>query len=425
MKSFNQAIFGNSRKPSQRYIRCALILQVGKDKSMAVDHFVHSNRGSQTAPPLGAEPRAVLHDGQQSGTEVRADVSVAGEGLESLVRLRGTDSAQPSRKAVPTLSVVVPMHDEEAVVRLTHRALIGALGTSPFFALEVVYVDDGSRDRTGEILLTLAADEPRAKVVCLSRNFGHQQAISAGLVHASGDVVAVMDGDLQDPPEVVVLMLDRWRAGYDVVYGVRAGRKESLLHRTAYAAFYRLFKFIASIDMPLDSGDFALMDRSVVDVLNALPEKTRFVRGLRAWAGFRHSGLVYERQARAAGETKYPIWKLFKLALDGIVGFSRVPLRIVLGLGLISSIGAIAAFALLLTQRAFGFDIWGWDHQDISEYFLVAILLLLSGGVQLAAIGVLGEYIGRIHQEATNRPGFVVRMVFQANRDRAQTRSRS
>lgn len=320
----------------------------------------------------------------------------------------------PIRKAVPLLSVVVPMYNEEAVAAMTHGTLIEALGSNPGFTLEIIYVNDGSRDRTEEILLGLAAHEPRAKVVCFSRNFGHQPAVTAGLAHARGDVVAVIDGDLQDPPKVIIDMLEHWRQGYEVVYGVRAQRKEGLFHRFAYAAFYRLLKRIAEIDVPLDSGDFALMDRSVVDVINALPEKNRFVRGLRAWAGFRHFGHVYERHARVAGDTKYPLSRLVKLAFDGIFNFSSMPLELIFGLGIVSSLFAMGAFFLLLLQRVFEFKVLGWGYQDIPGFTTLALTLLLFSGIQLASIGVLGEYIGRIYQEVKNRPTYVVRTVFQA-----------
>lgn len=332
-----------------------------------------------------------------------------------------SDTVNPlARRAVPLLSVVVPMYNEEAVAPLTHRTLIETLGSQAGFSLEILYINDGSCDRTEEVLLGLAAHDPRVKVICFSRNFGHQPAVTAGLAHACGDVVAVIDGDLQDPPRVIIEMMEHWRQGYEVIYGVRIQRKEGLLHRFAYAAFYRLFKRIAEIDVPLDSGDFSLMDRSVVDVINALPEKNRFVRGLRAWAGFRHFGHVYERHARAVGDTKYPISKLVRLAFDGIFNFSSMPLEMIFGLGILSSIFAMAAFTLLLLQRVFEFKVFGWGYQEIPGFTTLALTLLLFSGIQLASIGVLGEYIGRIYQEVKNRPPYVVRTVFQAGQGSPQ-----
>jgi dolichol-phosphate mannosyltransferase len=318
------------------------------------------------------------------------------------------------RKDVPLLSVVVPMYNEQAVVEMTHRTLIETLGSHDDFEIEIVYVNDGSSDSTEEILLSLAAQEPRATVVCFSRNFGHQPAVTAGLAHARGDVVAVIDGDLQDPPSMIVEMLAQWRLGYDVIYGVRTQRKEGPFHRFAYAAFYRIYKQIAEIEVPLDSGDFALMDRAVVEVINALPEKNRFVRGLRCWAGFRHYGLVYERHARAAGETKYPLRKLARLAFDGVFNFSGVPLEAIFWLGIASALVAGFAFVVLLTQRILEFKILGWGFQEIPGFTTMALTLLLFSGIQLASIGILGEYIGRIYQEVKARPAYVVRQVFQA-----------
>jgi len=215
------------------------------------------------------------------------------------------------------LSVVVPCFNEEAVLALTHQRLMESLGADASFDLEIVYVNDGSRDRTEEMLFELADRDPRVKVVSFTRNFGHQPAVSAGLRYASGDAVAVIDADLQDPPEVILRLMEKWREGYDVVNAVRESRKEGVAKRFAYALFYRVYRWLASIDVPLDSGDFALMDRRVVDVMNALPEKNRFVRGLRSWSGFRQTGLAYERQSRAAGETKYSFRKLVGLAFDG------------------------------------------------------------------------------------------------------------
>ncbi len=236
------------------------------------------------------------------------------------------------------VSVVVPCFNEEAVIGLTHRQLIEALGGDASFDLEIVYVNDGSHDRTEALLFELADQDPRVKVVSFTRNFGHQPAVSAGLEYAGGDAVAVIDADLQDPPEVILRLVAKWREGYDVVNAVREKRKEGLAKRLAYALFYKVYRRLASIDVPLDSGDFALMDRRVVDVMNALPEKNRFVRGLRSWSGFRQTGVAYERASRAAGETKYSFAKLLRLAFDGIVNFSTAPLSLIFGLGVATAV---------------------------------------------------------------------------------------
>ena len=198
-----------------------------------------------------------------------------------------------SKRIPKLLSVVVPCFNEQEVLNLTHRRLIKALGENSQFDLEIVYVNDGSHDQTEKMLFELADSDSRVKVISLSRNFGHQPAITAGLNYAAGNIVAVMDADLQDPPELILSMITKWREGFDVVYGVRSKRKEGFLKRLFYNIFYRLYRLLVNIEVPLDSGDFALLDRHVVDLLNSLPEKNRFIRGLRAWAGFNQTGLVY------------------------------------------------------------------------------------------------------------------------------------
>ena len=316
-----------------------------------------------------------------------------------------------SRKAHCLLSVVVPCYNEEEVIGATHERLIAVLGNQPEVDLEIVYVDDGSRDRTEAILNELAHTDARVNVISFARNFGHQPAVSAGLAYASGEAVAIIDADLQDPPEVVVDMLERWRGGYDVVYGVRTKRKEGVFKRIAYSSFYRLYSNLANIDVPIDSGDFALMDRRVVDVLNSLPEKNRFVRGLRAWAGFRQTGCVYERQARHAGETKYPLLKLIKLASDGIFNFSTKPLSLIFLLGMFTALASMLAAAIYLASYLFEFSIFGQPPGDVPGFTTLILTLLFFSGVQLMSIGILGEYLGRIYQETKMRPTYVVRSV--------------
>ena len=243
----------------------------------------------------------------------------------------------------PVLSVVVPLFDEQATLAELHRRLDRVLGPR-VDRYEIIFVDDGSRDGTPALLDALAETDPRVRPIHLSRNFGHQAAVSAGLDHARGDAVIVLDGDLQDPPEVIPQLVDLWRAGHDVVYAVRVNRKEGPLRRAGYWAFYRLLRALSDIEMPLDSGDFCLMDRKVVDVLRHLPERLRFLRGLRAFAGFRQVGLRYDRAGRAAGASKYSTRALVRLAVDGLVSFSSYPLRLVTYLGIAS-----AGLALTLT----------------------------------------------------------------------------
>lgn len=310
------------------------------------------------------------------------------------------------------LSVVVPCYNEEEVIRVTHRRLLDVLGRDELdFELELVYINDGSSDGTEAILDEFADRDRRVNVIAFTRNFGHQPAVTAGLAHATGDVVAVIDADLQDPPEVVLDMLEKWRAGFDVVYAVRENRKEGALLRLAYALFYRIYRRVADIDVQLNSGDFSLLDRRVVDVLNALPERNRFVRGLRAWAGFRQTAHVYERAARAAGETKYPFAKLLKLAFDGIFNFSTAPLTMIFSLGLITALGAAVAGVVYLIARIWELSLFGSTPGESPGFTTLIITLLFFSGVQLISMGIIGEYLGRIYQEAKMRPTFLIRSI--------------
>jgi dolichol-phosphate mannosyltransferase len=262
------------------------------------------------------------------------------------------------------LSVVVPCFNEEGVVLLTYRRLVEVLGNKDF-RLQIVFVDDGSTDRTAEMVANFSKHDPRVKAVLLSRNFGHQAAVSAGLADADGDAVVIMDADLQDPPEAVLEMIDKWLQGADVVYGIRTKRKESLLKRTGYNLFYRAFQRLADIDAPVDAGDFSLIDRKVLDVINALPEKNRFFRGLRAWSGFCQAGVPYERQPRAAGSSKYPLTKLIRLAKDGIFNFSTVPLTSVFYVGMLMSSLSFVAILTVLILRVFDI-LGGWRARTLS-----------------------------------------------------------
>ncbi|HSD54751.1 MAG TPA: glycosyltransferase family 2 protein [Burkholderiales bacterium] len=319
------------------------------------------------------------------------------------------NAAMSARNAL--LSVVVPCFNEEAVIGLTHQRLVASLGGDPSFDLEIVYVDDGSRDRTEEMLFDLADRDARVKVVSFTRNFGHQPAVSAGMRYASGDAVAVIDADLQDPPEVILRLVEKWREGYDVVNAVRENRKEGVAKRFAYALFYRTYRWLASVDVPLDSGDFALMDRRVVDVVNALPEKNRFVRGLRSWSGFRQTGVAYERQSRAAGETKYSFRRLVRLAFDGIVNFSTAPLSLIFGLGVVTAFLALLAAVAYLVWRLVDVPILGYTPGQAPGFTTLILVILFFSGVQLISIGILGEYLGRIYEETKMRPTYVVKEV--------------
>jgi dolichol-phosphate mannosyltransferase len=325
--------------------------------------------------------------------------------LTQTLQSLGSDLARPNKFL---LSVVIPCFNEQDVILLTYRKLVDVLGNRGF-GLQIIFVDDGSDDGTPQTAIDLSKRDPQVKTVVFSRNFGHQAAVSAGLAHADGDAVVVMDADLQDPPEVVVEMIQEWLDGADVVYGIRTKRKEAFLKRTGYKLFYKIFQRLASIDAPADAGDFSLIDRKVLEVINQLPEKNRFFRGLRAWSGFRQAGVTYERQARAAGSTKYPLRKLIKLANDGIFNFSTAPLTAVFLVGITMSVISFVVLLLVLILRTFDIPIFGMRASDVQGFSSTILTILLIGGIQLVSTGVLGEYIGRIYQETKGRPSYVIR----------------
>jgi glycosyltransferase involved in cell wall biosynthesis len=299
------------------------------------------------------------------------------------------------------LSVVVPVFNERESVPELYRRLTAALaGVASSF--EIVLVDDGSNDGSWEIIRELAARDSRVKGLSFSRNFGHQMAFTAGLDHADGDAVVIMDADLQDPPELLPELVARWREGYDVVYAVRARRAgETAFKRFTAAAFYRLLRRITHVDIPVDTGDFRLMGRKAVAAFRRMPERHRFTRGMVAWLGFRQIGVSYERAARHAGETKYPLRKMLRLASDGITSFSYIPLQLASWLGVAVSASAFVALVAALAVRLGGGRMPAWA--------IAAAALALLGGVQLLAIGLLGEYVGRVLDEAKRRPLYLVR----------------
>jgi polyisoprenyl-phosphate glycosyltransferase len=309
------------------------------------------------------------------------------------------------------LSVVVPTYNEEEVISLTHKRIVDVVGNRSEFDLEVVYVDDGSQDRTPVLLGDIAQADRRICVVFFSRNFGHQAAVTAGLRQAAGDIVAVIDADLQDPVELIPEMIAKWREGFSVVYGSRRSREGSRPKILTYSIFYRLLARISDIPIPQDSGDFCLLDRNAVDAINQLPEKNRFVRGLRAWYGGRQIGIPYDRPLRAAGMPSYSLKKLMNLAFDGIFNFSVMPLRFVFWLGLGSSILAMCGLLFFLAHRIFAFKLFGYSPADVPGFTSVILSIFLIAGVQLLSIGVLGEYLGRIYLEVKNRPAYVARQV--------------
>lgn len=302
------------------------------------------------------------------------------------------------------LSIGIPLYNEESVVPVLLARLRPVVDSLPGGPHEIVFVDDGSTDSTRELLANAARQDPRLKIVALSRNFGHQAAFSAAIDYATGDAVVLMDGDLQDEPEFIPELLKRHQAGADVVYARRMSRQESVALRFTYKLFYRLMSALAEVDLPLDSGDFALIGRPVVEALRRLPEHQRYVRGLRTWVGFKQVGIDVPRRARFAGTPKYTTWKLMKLALDGICSFSIVPLRAaaLAGLAAIAATGAFALYAVYMRVVV-----------GTSPTGFTATLLLMTfmSGVQLLFLGVIGEYLGRIYGETKARPQYVVSQI--------------
>jgi polyisoprenyl-phosphate glycosyltransferase len=303
----------------------------------------------------------------------------------------------------PDLSVVLPVYNEAENISLLYDRLISVLEKENL-EFEILFVDDGSDDDTAQQINNLEATDGRVHVIGLARNFGHQVAITAGLDFARGKAVAVMDADLQDPPEVLPAFLEKWREGHDVVYAVREQRKEGWLKKTSYAIFYRLLRHVSNIDIPLDAGDFCVMDRRVVDLLKRMPERNRFVRGIRSWVGLKQIGVSFERHARHAGISKYTIYRLILLALDGLISFSYVPLRIIMALGLsVSLLSLLLAGFFFVKKLIYGLSPPGYASLIVSIFFLA--------GIQLITLGVIGEYVGRIFEEAKRRPMYILRRV--------------
>jgi glycosyltransferase involved in cell wall biosynthesis len=301
---------------------------------------------------------------------------------------------------MPLISLVVPAYNEEEVLEAFHREVSEEIDRLPD-DFEFVFVDDGSRDQTAPIMRQLAARDPRVRAVILSRNFGHEAAIEAGLRAARGDAVIVMDADLQDGPEIIPRLIGAWREGADVVYAVRKGRKEGRLLRAAFSGFYGLASRVMSIDLPRDAGPFSLMDRQVVDVINDLPEKGRYFPGLRAFAGFRQVPVEAERRERAAGETKYSLVKRTLGGTNAIFSFSKLPLRLMTFMGFLMTILAVAGLIWVIIGAIFGTGTaQGWTSVMTVMFFLAAFIFTF--------LGILGEYVGKIYDEVRARPNYVV-----------------
>ncbi len=312
------------------------------------------------------------------------------------------------------LSVVVPCFNEEAVIGLSHsrlKAALEAMSADDAMRYEIIYVDDGSLDQTANLLTAIAQADPCVRLVLLSRNFGHQPAVTAGLDHAQGDCAVIIDADLQDPPELITEMVKLWRAGNDVVYGQRTDREgESAFKIETARAFYRGLNALSDVEIPLDVGDFRLIDRCVMNAIATMPEKDRFLRGMISWVGYRQVALPYRRAARAAGESKYPLTKMIRFAIDGMLSFSLAPLRFVITMGAWIVVVTVLGIIYALFNRLF-------TDQWVSGWTLLFIAIMFMGGVQLMVLGVIGEYVGRIYMSGKDRPLYIVKRKVGFERD--------
>ncbi|MBZ8180491.1 glycosyltransferase family 2 protein [Oscillatoria salina] len=304
--------------------------------------------------------------------------------------------------SLPKYSLVIPIYNEESNIRELYRRL-NRISEQLDGVIEIIFVDDGSRDRSLQLIRDLHKIDSRVCYLSFARNFGHQIAVTAGLNFVRGQAIIVLDGDLQDPPELIPDLIDEWEAGYDLVYAQRSKRRrENPVKRLFAYLFYRLLKCLAEVEIPLDTGDFCLMDREVVNVLNAIPERNRYLRGLRAWVGFSQTKITFERHPRFAGDVKYTFGKSFSLAIDGLVSFSKIPLRLATYLGLLAAFIALIMACLVLYWRIVA------PASPLTGFATILIAIFFLGAVQLVSIGILGEYIGRIYEEVKGRPLYIL-----------------
>ncbi|MEJ6484074.1 glycosyltransferase family 2 protein [Nostoc punctiforme UO1] len=306
---------------------------------------------------------------------------------------------------LPKYSLIVPIYNEEEIIPELYRRLSAVMNRLDGL-VELILINDGSRDRSLQLLRELHQKDPRICYLSFARNFGHQIAVTAGLNFVRGQVIIILDADLQDPPELIPDMIEKWRQGYQVVYAQRTQRlKEGWFKRFTAYFFYRLLKKLADVDIPTDTGDFCLMDREIVDILNSMPERTRYIRGLRSWVGFQQTAIRFERDPRFAGEVKYTFSKSLALAINGLVSFSIVPLRLSTYLGLLAAAAAIFMAFLILYWRLF------LPHSPLTGFTIILMAIFFLGSVQLVSVGILGEYIGRIYEEVKARPLYTLAEV--------------
>ena len=303
-----------------------------------------------------------------------------------------------------TVSLIIPVYCEEQIIEESHRRMKSVMDSLAHHDYELVYVDDGSTDNTVSILKRLAASSSKLKIIRLSRNFGHQIAITAGLDKAEGDAVIIIDADLQDPPEIIPRMIEKWMAGYKVVYAKRIARKgEGKFKRWTASFFYRILNKLTDINIPVNTGDFRLLDKRVVQEMKKIRERNRFMRGLASWVGFEQTSIEYERDQRLAGETKYSFRRMVKFALDGIFSFSHKPLKLALNIGIFSIVIGMAMIVYVFLGKIF------FPKTVVPGWASILIAVVFFGGVQLFTIGIIGEYVARIYDEAKKRPLYIVR----------------
>ena len=346
---------------------------------------------TETVPPKADQLSPALTNPADVSTPQREAVQKQAESLD------------PDQR--PVISVIVPIFNEEEVIPELHRRMVAVLGNigQPW---ELVCVNDGSRDASLSMLLSLREQDARVKIINFSRNFGHQIAITAGMDYALGDAIAIIDADLQDPPELIGEMFDKWREGYEVVYAVRAHRQgESRFKLWTASAFYRLLRRITDVEIPVNTGDFRLIDRQVLLTMRRLREKHRFMRGLSSWVGFRQIGIEYQRAERFAGDTKYPLSKMLRLTLDAITSFSYLPLRLSTYFGFFLALASLVGIVTTIALRLSGNNAFFGQAST-----LVAVLFL--GGIQLIFLGVIGEYLARIYDDVKARPLYVVSRAY-------------
>ncbi|MCL2049779.1 MAG: glycosyltransferase family 2 protein [Defluviitaleaceae bacterium] len=316
---------------------------------------------------------------------------------------------QPKPTHTPTYSVVIPAYNEQEVIAEAYKRLTAVMRQMDE-DYELIFVNDGSRDKTAEIIAGFCADDSAVRLINFSRNFGHMPAISAGMEHARGQAVFIIDADLQDPPEIFPEMAKLWREGYHVVYGQRKRREgETLFKKLSAKVFYRFIRRMTSVDMPVDTGEFRLIDRRVCDAVNRLPEKNRYIRGLVSWVGFRQTPIMYVRQERFAGKTKYPFSKMVAFAMDAITAFSYKPLKLATSMGFLLSIASFVYLAVIFYQRFF-------TDTTITGWASTMGILLLSQGIVMLVLGLIGEYIGRIYEEIKERPAYIVQEIVEKDK---------